>query len=131
MFIQIVGRFEFAFHFLDEFQRAQNFRAGELAEVHAKIIMSRRGFGLVREQLPARGDALDGEGGAFRVVRGKIRKIITRAGKMPRGGEIIRVRLQLNLRAMKFRPGAGGENRIVGWLGDRRDGQTEKGKETR
>jgi hypothetical protein len=53
--------------------------------------MSRRGIGLVRKQLPARGDALDGDGGTFGVVRGKIREIITCAGKMPRGGEIIRV----------------------------------------
>jgi hypothetical protein len=45
---------------------------------------------------------------------------------MPRGGEVIRIRLQLNLRAMKFRPGAGGENRIVGWLGDRRGGNAAK-----
>ena len=93
MFVQIIGRFEFTLHFPDEFQRAQNFRAGKLAEVHAKIIMSRRGIGLVRNQLPARGDALNGNDGAFGVVRGKIREIITRAGKMPRGGEIIRVRL--------------------------------------
>ena len=55
--------------------------------------MSRRGPGAAVKQFAGRGDAEDGDGGAFGVVRGKIREIITGAGKNPRGGEIVRIRL--------------------------------------
>ena len=80
--------------------------------------MSRRGFGFAREQLPAGGDALLGQCGALGVVRGEIREVKTRAGKLPGGGWIVGVRLKLRLRAMKFRLGARGKNWVARFAGE-------------
>ena len=116
MFVQVVRRFEFAFHFPDESSARPGFPCGPAGRGSWPGNNVRARIGAARQQLAARGDALDGEGGALGVVRGKIRQIKTCAGKLPRGREVIGVRLQLHLRTMKFRLGAGGKNRLVGGL---------------
>lgn len=111
--VEIRRRFEFAFHFPDEPQRADEFRACELAGIHRQIIMRGCGIGLARDELAARGDALSCNRSASGVVRREVREIETGAGKLPCVGGIVFVRLKLFLRAVKFRFRAGGENFIL------------------
>ena len=80
--------------------------------------MPRGGIGFARERLPARGDALIGQRGAPGVVRDEVGEVKTRAGKLPGGGGVVGVRLELRLRALKFRLGAGGENWIARFAGE-------------
>jgi hypothetical protein len=60
----------------------------------------------VRDQLAAGGDALPGNGGAFGVVRGKIRIVEAHAGKFQRDGWSICAGLEFNQRPVEFCPGA-------------------------
>ena len=86
MLVKSRRRFEFAFNFPDNFQCAERFRAGKLAEIHRQIIMSRRGFRLAHDKLATGGDALPGNDDAFSVVRGEVCEVKTRAGKFPCSG---------------------------------------------
>ena len=93
MFIQVARRFELVLHFLHHFEGCQvSPGVRQLAEFDGQVIMSRDRIGFVREQLPARGDALIGQFGAPGVVRDEIIEVITRAGKLPGGRGVVGVR---------------------------------------
>ena len=78
----------------------------------------RRGIGLAREKLAAGGDALLGNRSPFSVVRGEVREIKARTGKLPCGGGNVGVRLKLCLRAVEFRLGAPGEDLVPRFAGE-------------
>ena len=124
--VQLRRRFEFIFHFPDDLQCAQTFGARELAEIHAQIIMRGDRICVTRDELAARGDALIGNGRTPGFVRGEVGEIVARAGELPGGIGIIRVRFKLNLRAMKFRLGARGETFIPRVIGENNSAGGEK-----
>ena len=52
------------------------------------------------------------------IVRGEVIEVETRAGKLPGGDGIVGMGLVLRLRAMEFRLGARGENRVARFAGE-------------
>ena len=67
-FIELTGVFEFSFHLIDDFESAQAAGLGELAEIHAEIIMRLDQTRLARHDLARNGNAFFGHLRAIRVI---------------------------------------------------------------